>query len=532
MEELISAIKIVKMYCWESAFLEKIIKFRRDEINNIKKRNYWGHITHRFLTSFGRLLTVAVVLVSMATLTVGEFKSADIFVAQQFIVDLNWNFGLLFWAVFLLKEATVSVGRLEELILADEKSIVEKKSSKSTELVVDNVNAKWPKEDSSVLKKINLTVKPGSLIALVGQVGSGKSSFLSMLLNELEKEGSIKCTSNIAYVPQEAWIFGGTVRENILVGRQFNAEKYEQVIEASSLIADFANFKHKDQTLVGEKGVTLSGGQRARINLARALYTDADLYLLDDPLAAVDTKVVNDLYDNAITKYLSGKTRILVTHHVNLLTNVDQIICLDSKDGSISFSGTYEDMKTTDDQFLANLVAKNEESGKSEGESKSKLVAKDVIQNEQIEFLVEEKKKTGVLGWQYFIDYFLLCGSKLRVFGWIFLVIATIVSTVFTELQLAHVGNKGDEIAGSCGAYCNGSMYDETDFMNVMYWYLGLIGLTILLQGPDCNCFKPGIGRKQKIFEERKITFPICEKQENLSFRLFFSKKNDNGLLF
>ena len=123
MEELISAIKIVKMYCWESAFLEKIIKFRRDEINNIKKRNYWGHITHRFLTSFGRLLTVAVVLVSMATLTVGEFKSADIFVAQQFIVDLNWNFGLLFWAVFLLKEATVSVGRLEELILADEKSI-------------------------------------------------------------------------------------------------------------------------------------------------------------------------------------------------------------------------------------------------------------------------------------------------------------------------------------------------------------------------------------------------------------------------
>ena len=191
MEELISAIKIVKMYCWESAFLEKIIKFRRDEINNIKKRNYGTHITHRFLTSFGRLLTVTVVLISMATLTVGEFKSADIFVAQQFIVDLNRNFGLLFWAVFLLKEATVSIGRLEELILADEKSIGEQKSSEST-LVVDNVSAKWPKEDDLVLKKINLTVKPGSFIALVGQVGSGKSSFLSMLLNELEKDGSME----------------------------------------------------------------------------------------------------------------------------------------------------------------------------------------------------------------------------------------------------------------------------------------------------------------------------------------------------
>ena len=140
------------------------------------------------------------------------------------------------------------------------------------------------------------------------------------------------------------------------------------------------NFKNNDQELVGEKGVTLSGGQRARINLARALYTDADLYLLDDPLAAVDTKVVNDLYDNAITKYLAGKTRILVTHHVNLLTNADQIICLDANSGSISFAGTYEQMKTTSDPFLSSLVAKNDETGKSEGETKSKLIAKDVMQ--------------------------------------------------------------------------------------------------------------------------------------------------------
>ena len=122
MEELVSAIKIVKMYCWESAFLEKIIRYRRDEISKIKKRNYWGHVTHRFLTSFGRILTVAVVLVSMATLTVGEFKSADIFVAQQFITDLNWNFGLLFWAIFLLREAKISIERYQELILADEKT--------------------------------------------------------------------------------------------------------------------------------------------------------------------------------------------------------------------------------------------------------------------------------------------------------------------------------------------------------------------------------------------------------------------------
>ena len=482
MEELISAIKIVKMYCWESAFLEKIINFRKNEISNIKKRNYGGHITHRFLTSFGRILTVAVVLVSMATLTVSEFKSADIFVAQQFITDLNWNFGLLFWAVFLLREAKVSIERFQELMLADEKSLKEDK--KSDKLEVSNITASWPKEEKSILNKVSVTIKPGSLVALVGQVGSGKSSFLSLLLNEMEKSGDLSCPTNIAYVPQEAWIFGGTIRENILVGRPFNSEKYEKVIEASSLVSDFSNFKHNDQTLVGEKGVTLSGGQRARINLARALYTDADLYLLDDPLAAVDTKVVNDLYENAITKYLEGKTRILVTHHVNLLTNADQIICLDSKSGEISFAGTYNQIKNSGDSFLKNLVAKNQETGKNDGEKKSKVSAKDVMQDEQTEFLLEEKKKTGTLGWQYFVDYFLLCGSKLHVFSWIILLIATIVSTVFTELQLANVGNTGDEIADSCfeNAACNSSMYDQSEFMNTMYWYLGLIAMTIFLQ--------------------------------------------------
>ena len=150
-----------------------------------------------------------------------------------------------------------------------------------------------------------------------------------MILGELPHlEGNYKLVGKIAYVPQEPWIFSGTVRHNILCGLEYDSKRYKKVIKACALEKDFSLFPNGDSTLVGERGVSLSGGQKARVNLARALYIDADIYLLDDPLSAVDTHVGRHLFDKAINSYLRGKIRVLVTHQLQYLMEVDQILIL------------------------------------------------------------------------------------------------------------------------------------------------------------------------------------------------------------
>lgn len=157
-----------------------------------------------------------------------------------------------------------------------------------------------------------------------------QSSLLHVLLRELSAyiSGSCKVVGKIAYAPQESWIFSGTIRQNILCGLDYDAQRYKAVVQAAALGKDFSLFPSGDETPVGERGVQLSGGQKARINLARCLYVDADVYLLDDPLSAVDTHVGRHLFDQAIKDFLSQKIRILVTHQLQYLKDVDQILVL------------------------------------------------------------------------------------------------------------------------------------------------------------------------------------------------------------
>ena len=135
--------------------------------------------------------------------------------------------------------------------------------------------------------------------------------------------------NSISYAPQSAWIFADTIRANILLGKPMDEERYKNVIKACCLNIDLQNFGEVgDLLMIGDKGVNLSGGQKARISFARALYADADLYLLDDPLAAVDPKVAKNIFDQCIgpRSLLRGKTRILVTHQTHFLVETDQMI--------------------------------------------------------------------------------------------------------------------------------------------------------------------------------------------------------------
>ena len=209
---------------------------------------------------------------------------------------------------------------------------------------ITEASSSWNQEIlSNTLSDITLNVRNGNLLAITGAVGSGKSSLLTAILGELPlHRGSVSYHGKIAYVPQIPWVFSGTIRENILFGLPFNEERFQQVVHICELTKDLTNFTNGDLTEIGQRGVTLSGGQKARVGLARAVYSDADIYLLDDPLSAVDTKVGRRLFESCILRHLSGCIRLLVTHQLQYLKDVDRVIVMDN--GSITHQGVYAEI--------------------------------------------------------------------------------------------------------------------------------------------------------------------------------------------
>lgn len=195
----------------------------------------------------------------------------------------------------------------------------------------------------ATLRNITFKASQNDLIAIIGQVGSGKTSLLMALLCELERiSGDLDVKGSVFYVSQEPWIFNDTIKQNILFDNVYNEMKYKEIIKVCCLEDDLKAFSNGDNEMIGEKGINLSGGQRARISLARALYSDAQIYLMDDPLSAVDANVANLLFKNAINGYLKLKLRILVTHHIQHLNDASQILVLNN--GQIESLGTFNDL--------------------------------------------------------------------------------------------------------------------------------------------------------------------------------------------
>ena len=258
-------------------------------------------------------------------------------------------------------EVLVSIRRLEKFLLYDEIKIAAASKLGLTQnnsynmlsrllspspkgILIQNATAKWDlksKDNSPTLNHISLTLVPSRLMAIIGPVGSGKSSLLHAILGELPlTKGKIEVNGIISYASQEPWLFSGTVRQNIIFGQPFEKDRYKQVIKCCSLERDLSLLPYSDKTIVGDRGVSLSGGQKARINLARAIYKKADIYLLDDPLSAVDTHVGEELFQRCINgSLLRDKIRILVTHQLQYLHKIEQIVILNN--GSVEAEGNY-----------------------------------------------------------------------------------------------------------------------------------------------------------------------------------------------
>ena len=201
---------------------------------------------------------------------------------------------------------------------------------KHSALSVSNLSYRQiERDDEFILQDIQFSTVSQSLTVITGPVGSGKSTLLSAIAGEIsDVSGTITFPGTLAYVPQTAWIFSGIVRENILFGQPYDEQKYTRVIEACALTEDIQRFPDYDKTVVGERGEVLSGGQKARVSLARAVYADADLYLLDDPLSAVDFKVGQHIFKTCINDLLGDKTRVLTSHQEYHMKEADKVIVL------------------------------------------------------------------------------------------------------------------------------------------------------------------------------------------------------------
>ncbi|WJX71026.1 Multidrug resistance-associated protein 7, variant 2 [Trifolium repens] len=231
---------------------------------------------------------------------------------------------------------------------------------------IKSANFSWEGNASkATLRSINLEVQHGQKVAIYGEVGSGKSTLLATILGEVPKtKGNIDVYGRFAYVSQTAWIQTGTIRDNILFGSELDDQRYQETLQRSSLIKDFELLPYGDLTEIGERGVNLSGGQKQRIQLGRALYQNADIYLLDDPFSAVDAHTAKNLFNEYIMEGLKGKTVLLVTHQVDFLPAFDSVLLM--SDGVILQAGPYNELLISSEEFNDLVNAHKETAGSNQ----------------------------------------------------------------------------------------------------------------------------------------------------------------------
>ncbi|XP_072361423.1 ATP-binding cassette sub-family C member 5-like [Scyliorhinus torazame] len=316
-----------------------------------------------------------------------------------------------------------------------------------------HVNLSPPKlKPQSVLHNINLTVEQGKLVGICGSVGSGKSSLISAILGQLILlEGTVAVRGTFAYVAQQAWLLNTSLRDNILFGKNYEEERYNNVLEACCLHPDIESLPYGDMTEVGERGANLSGGQRQRISLARAIYSNRNTFLLDDPLSAVDAHVGAHMFTHAIKSEMKGKTILFVTHQLQYLVDCDEVLFM--RDGYIAEQGTHEDLMTLNEDYAAlfnsmqqaNLIQKNlrntarkaaDKPGNLLSLSKSVSIVHEKKKEDQL--MQAEEKAGGSVSWSTYGIYIKAAGGSLIFLVNILLFTLTAGSIAFSNWWLSY----------------------------------------------------------------------------------------------
>ncbi|KAI8500525.1 Multidrug resistance-associated protein 4 [Branchiostoma belcheri] len=406
LNQIIQSMKMIKLQAWEKPF--------SDVLQNLRKAELWAMLKGDIVMGVLEVLEwvgmdPATFLILMTYVLMGnELEDAidDFPEAMESMADVK-----------------VSVTRLETFLLLEEhpESAIDAApkgpdESLSGDVVpkgvsVDISNAKWKK--TTTLSNVKFDVNEGELIAVIGPSGSGKTALLCTLLRELVRvEGKVEVRGTVAFTAQEPWVYPDTVRNNIVdFGKPFDQEKYERALSISDLRTDLKGMPYGDRTFVGDMGGNLSGGQRARLGLARAVYVDADIYLLDDPLSAVDAAVGRKVFNKCILGALGSKTRILVTHQLQFVKQADKVLVLDEGD-QVAF-GTYEEVVASGADFTE-LLSRDDDYPSTDEEQKGSVesfygsrtsVAGDDPEMSKATNFVEEERVTGSVSWRVYLKY-------------------------------------------------------------------------------------------------------------------------------
>ncbi|XP_020232215.1 ABC transporter C family member 13 isoform X1 [Cajanus cajan] len=356
--ELLTYIRTLKMYGWELLFSSWLMNTRSLEIKHLATRKYLDAWCVFFWATTPTLFSLFTF--GLFALMGHQLDAAMVFTCLALFNTLISPLNSFPWVINGLIDAIISSRRLSRFLSCPEHKFKvgetnscppfpskQPDSVQGLAVFIQDASCTWSSSEeqalNSVLDHVTLSVSQGCFVAVIGEVGSGKSSLLYSVLGEMRlARGSIYSKESIAYVPQVPWILSGTVRDNILFGKSYDTERYTDTLQACALDVDVSLMVGGDMAYIGEKGVNLSGGQRARLALARALYHDSDVVMLDDVLSAVDVQVAQCILHNAILgPLMQRKTRLLCTHNIQAISSADMIVVMDK--GHIKWMGRSTD---------------------------------------------------------------------------------------------------------------------------------------------------------------------------------------------
>ncbi|KAJ0758078.1 putative ABC-type xenobiotic transporter [Helianthus annuus] len=421
MNEILAAMDTVKCYAWENSFQEKVQSVRTEELSWYRQVQMLGALNTFILNSIP--VVVIVVSFGLFTLLGGDLTPARAFTSLSLFAVLRFPLFMLPNTISQAVNAHVSLKRMEDLLLAEERLLLPNPPLEPglPAISIRNGSFSWDsKSDKPTLSNINLDIPTGSLVAIVGSTGEGKTSLVSAMLGELPpvSDAHVVLRGTVAYVPQVSWIFNATVRDNILFGSPFEPTKYEKTLDVTALQHDLELLPGGDLTEIGERGVNISGGQKQRVSMARAVYSNSDVYVFDDPLSALDAHVGRQVFEKCIKEELRGKTRVLVTNQLHFLSQVDRILLVHQ--GMVAEEGSYEELSQNGVLFqrlmenagkMEEYVEEQEDAGDSDSET-SKPVTNDALAQDSGKkkeaksvLIKQEERETGVVSFNVLKRY-------------------------------------------------------------------------------------------------------------------------------
>ena len=468
-QEILQAVRFVKYFGWESAFLERIGQIRRREIHGIQILL----IIRSGINACSMSLPIFASMLSFVTFSLSkhDLEAAPIFSSLALFNSLRMPLNLLPLVIGQVVDAWSSLGRIQDFLIAEEqnddfvwdmegkhavsmehadftweRNIAQAPESKKglqgdrkqTRAVKDAEKAaakglksaasKSGEDSSSTLTQVEpfklhdmeFSVGRNELIAVIGGVGSGKSSLLAAMAGDMRRtHGSVTMGATRAFCPQYAWIQNTSVKENILFGKPFDRKWYDAVIDACALRPDLDMLPNGDLTEIGERGITVSGGQKQRLNIARAIYFNSDIVLMDDPLSAVDAHVGRHIFDNAICGLLKDKCRILATHQLHVLSRCDRIIWM--QEGHVEAVDTFTNLINNNEAFQK-LMASTAQEEKAENieainedhaEDDKKDAKKRKNNKRGAALMQQEERAVKSVSWNVYVAYARASGSVL-----------------------------------------------------------------------------------------------------------------------